>query len=86
MAGFCEHSNETFGFIKGGVEIAIEKLKRYNSSGIDQILAELIQTGGNKLHSEIHKFINSVWNKEELPQWCGMNLLYLFIKKGDESD
>jgi hypothetical protein len=28
------------------VEIAIEKLKRYKSPGIDQILAELIQAGG----------------------------------------
>jgi hypothetical protein len=29
------------------VEIAIGKLKRYKSPGIDQILAELIQAGGN---------------------------------------
>jgi hypothetical protein len=28
------------------VEIAIEKLKRYKSPGIDQIQAELIQAGG----------------------------------------
>jgi hypothetical protein len=32
--------------------------------------AELIQAGGEKLHSETNKLINSVWNKEELPaQW-----------------
>jgi hypothetical protein len=29
------------------VEIAIEKLKRYKLPGIDQILAELIEVGGN---------------------------------------
>jgi hypothetical protein len=50
------------------VEIAIGKLKRYNSPGIDQIPAELIQTGGNTLRSELHKHINCIWNKEELPE------------------
>jgi hypothetical protein len=48
------------------VEIAIAKLKKYKSTGSDQILAELIQAGGEILLSMIHKLINSVWNKEEL--------------------
>jgi len=66
------------------VEIAIEKLKRYKSSDIDQILAELIQEGGTALHSEIHKLVNSIWNKEDLPhQWEG---LYTYCKKGDKTD
>jgi hypothetical protein len=52
------------------VEIAIEKLKRYKSPGTDQIPAEMIKAGGSKICSEIHKLINSIWNKEELPeQW-----------------
>jgi hypothetical protein len=49
------------------VEIAIEKLKRYKTPGIDQIPAELIQARGNTSRSEIHKRINCIWNKEELP-------------------
>jgi hypothetical protein len=49
------------------VEISIEKMKRYKSPGINQIPAELIHAGGNTLHSEIHKLINCIWNKEELP-------------------
>jgi hypothetical protein len=48
-------------------EIAIEKLKKHKSPGGDQIPAELIQVGGKMLMSAIHKFINSIWNKEELP-------------------
>jgi hypothetical protein len=32
-------------------EIVTEKLKEYKSTGIDQILAELIQAGGNILCS-----------------------------------
>jgi hypothetical protein len=49
------------------VEIAIVKFKKYKSPGSDQILAELIQGGSEILLSVIHKLVNSVWNKEELP-------------------
>jgi hypothetical protein len=49
------------------VEIAIAKLKKYKSPGSDQIPAELIQAGGEILVSEVHKLINYVWNKEQLP-------------------
>jgi hypothetical protein len=41
------------------VEIAIAKLK-YKSPGSDQILAELIEAGGEMLISAIHKLINSI--------------------------
>jgi hypothetical protein len=52
------------------VEIAIAKLKKYKSSGSDQIPAELIEAGGETLVSAIHKLINSLWNEEELPdEW-----------------
>jgi hypothetical protein len=47
-------------------EFAIGKLKRYKSPGTDQIPVELIQAGGESLHSEIHK-LKLIWNKEELP-------------------
>jgi len=56
-------------------EIAIE-LKRYKSTGIDQILAELIQAGG-KICCEIHRLTNSVWNKV-VTAVEGL-LLYLFL-------
>jgi hypothetical protein len=53
-----------------GVEIAIAKLKKYKSAVSDQIPAELIQAGGGILLSAIHKLINSISSKEELPdQW-----------------
>jgi hypothetical protein len=52
------------------VEVAIGKLKGYKSPGVDQILAELFQTGGETLHLEIHKLTKLIWNKEELShQW-----------------
>jgi hypothetical protein len=50
------------------VEMAIEKLTRQKSPGTDQIPAELIKKGGRTIHSAIHKLINSIWNKEKLPE------------------
>jgi hypothetical protein len=54
------------------MEIAIAKLKRYKSPGSNEIRTELIQAGKEILRPEIHKLINSVWNKEELPSVEGV--------------
>jgi hypothetical protein len=54
--------------------------------GTDQIPAERIQAGGNKLYSEIHKLINSIWNKEELPQQWKQSITVPIYKKGDKTD
>jgi hypothetical protein len=47
------------------VYIATEKLKRNKSTGIGQIPAEIIKARSSTIRSEIHKLINSIWNKEE---------------------
>jgi hypothetical protein len=44
------------------VKVAISKLKKYKSSGSDQISAGMIQTGGESLVYAIHKLINTSWN------------------------
>jgi hypothetical protein len=67
------------------VETAVAKLKRYKSPGIDQIPAELIQARGETLQSEIHKLINSVWNKEELPDRWKESIIVPVHKKGDKT-
>jgi hypothetical protein len=52
------------------VEIAIAKLKKYKSPGSDQIPAEQFQAGGEMLLFAIHRLVNSICNKEEMPdQW-----------------
>jgi hypothetical protein len=68
------------------VEIAIAKLKKYKSPGSDQIPAELIQAGGELLMLEIHKLINSVWNKEELPDQFKESIIVPVHKKGNKTD
>jgi hypothetical protein len=67
------------------VEIAIAKLKKYKSPGSDQIPAELIQAGGKMLLSAIHKFVNSVWNKEELPDQWKESIIVPVHKEGDKT-
>jgi hypothetical protein len=68
------------------VETVIAKLKKYKYSGSDQIPAELIKTGGETLVSAIHKFINSIWNKEELPDQWKESIVVPSHKKGDKLD
>ena len=45
------------------VELDIEMLNGHKSPGIDQIPAELFKAGGRPIRYEIHKRINSIWNK-----------------------
>jgi hypothetical protein len=40
------------------VEMAIEKLRRHKSPGIDQIPAELIKSRGRKICCKIHTLVN----------------------------
>jgi hypothetical protein len=65
------------------VEIAIAKLERYKSPHSDQILAEPIQSGGEILCS---KLINSIWNKEKLPDQWKESIIVPVHKKSDKTD
>ena len=68
------------------VEMATKKLKRHNSLGIDQIPAEFIKAGGRKIRSEVHKHINSIWNKEELLEEWKESIIVPIYKKGDKTE
>jgi hypothetical protein len=68
------------------VLVAIGKLKSYKSPGVDQIPAEIIQAGGETSHSEIHKLIKLIWNKEELPHLWKESIVVPIHKKGDKTD
>ena len=69
-----------------GVEMAVEKLKRYKSPGTDQIPAEAIQAGSSTMLFEILKLINSVWNKKELPEQWKVTIIVHIDKKLDKTD
>ena len=54
------------------VEVTIGELKNHKSPGIDQIPAELIKARCRAICCAIHKTINFISNKEELPEeWKG---------------
>jgi hypothetical protein len=47
---------------------------------------EMIKTGGRTIRSEIHKHINSNWNKEELPEQWKESIIAPIYKKGHNTD
>jgi hypothetical protein len=59
-------------------------LEKYKSP--TEIPAELIQVGGETLLPAIHKLINSVWNKKELPEQRKEPVIEPVHKKGDKTD
>jgi hypothetical protein len=67
-------------------EMAIEKSKENKSPGTDEIPAELIKAGGRTVHTEIHKLLNSIWNKEEFHEVWKTSLILSLYKKGDKTD
>jgi hypothetical protein len=64
------------------LKLLLKSWKHTNQQGTDQIPAELIQAGGNILHSEIHKLINFIWNDEELPQQWKESIIAPIYKRG----
>jgi hypothetical protein len=68
------------------VEVAIGRLKRCKSPGSDQIPAELIQVLAETLHSEIHRLIKLIWNKEDLLHQWKASIVVPFRKKGDKTE
>jgi hypothetical protein len=66
--------------------LAIEKLKSHKSPGIYGIPAEPIKARGRIICSEINKLINSVWNKEELPEEWKESVILPICRKGDITD
>ena len=57
--------------------------KRHKSPG--QIPAQLFKGGGRTIRSEIYKFINVIWSKEELPEEWKESIIVPIDKKGDKS-
>jgi len=65
------------------VQMSIEKLKRHKVEGIDQIPTEVIKA---RCRSEVHKLINSIWNKEDWPEQWKASMIATTCKKSDRTD
>jgi hypothetical protein len=77
--------DDSNGILYGEVEQAINKLKKNKSPGIDEIKAEMLQAGGEKLKHKIHELCNRAWNEENIPEPWGRSILIPIPKKGDLS-
>jgi hypothetical protein len=53
---------------------------------VDQIPAQLIKADSRTIPSGIHKLINSIWNKEELPEEWKEFIVVFIYNKGDKTD
>jgi hypothetical protein len=60
-------------------------LKSYELLGSEQIPADMILPWGEILWPEIHKLINSISNKDELPDQCKESIIVPIYKKGDKT-
>jgi hypothetical protein len=67
-------------------EIATEKLKRYKPPDSDQMPEEMIQAWSETLLFGIHTHINSIWNREELPDQWKESITIPVYKKGNKTD
>jgi hypothetical protein len=66
-------------------QTTIQKLNRYKSPGIHQIPTELLKAGSRRARSQIHKLINSIWNKEKLPEERKESIIVPVYKNGDKT-
>jgi len=46
----------------------------------------MIKAGGRKIRSDSQKLINSIWNKEELPEEWKESMIVPIYNKGDKTD
>lgn len=67
------------------VEMVINKLRNNRSPGEDEIVAELIKKGGNRLIKSIHKLIKDIWEQERMPVKWMVGIICPIYKKGDKT-
>jgi len=67
-------------------DMAIEMVKTHKSPGTDQSTIELFIAESRTIRCEIQQLINSIWNKEELPEEWKESIIGPIYKKGDKTD
>jgi hypothetical protein len=67
-------------------ESNVVKLKRNKSPGTYWIPTKFIKARGRNIRNEIHKRINSIWKKEELPEKWNKSIIIPVYKKDNKTD
>jgi len=68
------------------VKELIKELRNNKAPGGDNICAELVKYGGDKLIQLIYELIKDVWRQEVMPKELTMTIICPIHKKGDEMD
>ena len=58
-------------------------MKKGKSAGVDNILAELVQAGGEEVITALTTFCNKSWQTGEWPTPCTQSLVITLPKKGN---
>jgi hypothetical protein len=64
------------------VEEAAKHHRNKRALGEDQMTAELLKYGGPDLIRYLHRLINEIWEREEMPEEWKTGLICLIFKKG----
>lgn len=65
------------------IEFPIENLERYKSPGIDTIPAKMMQSGGRRVGTVVHKPTSYILNKGKSPQQWKVFVTSPFFKTGN---
>ena len=64
---------------------AIKQLKSHKAPGVDGIHAEILKAGGDPMATMIHRLIEKIWEKEQVPEDWRKAVIVPLFKKGDKS-
>ncbi|KAI0238708.1 GATA zinc finger domain-containing protein 1 [Lamellibrachia satsuma] len=81
----CPQTTEEddYPILREEVEAAVKSLKKGKSAGIDNIPAELVQTGGEALITTLTTICNKIWQTGEWPTPWTQSLIITLPKKGN---
>ena len=77
---------EDHGILLAEVEYALKRLKQGKRPEPDGVFAEVLQSGGDVLMSEIHKLCEQAWQEETIPEEWTKSVIVTLPKKSDLAD
>ena len=77
------HREDNHPILRKEVEAAVQSLKKRKSAGVDNIPAELVQTGGEDVITVHTTICNKIWQTGEWPTSWTQSLVITLPKKGN---
>ena len=69
--------------LRGEVAAAVQSLKKGKSAGVDNILAQLVQAGGEDVITAVTKICNKIWQTGGWPTQWTQSIVITLPKKGN---